>query len=129
MTMDDDKFFEELKRRAADAAKRHAERVLKAGELCSSAINDLQRALEPFREHLYGMREAYRGREAQELAPLARAWTYENPERACAIVTAAVGLVATHQRLERLVHEASKLADLMLDDDSNDSKTNKDGTP
>lgn len=120
--MDDDKFFEELKRRAGDAAKRHADRTLKMGELCNQAISDLQTALEPFRSHLYGMRDAYRGREATELAPLARAWTYENPERACAIVTAAVGFVATHQKLERLVREASALADLLPDDEHKDNK-------
>jgi hypothetical protein len=118
--MDDDQFFDELKRRAVDAAKRHADRTLKMGELCNQAISDLQNALEPFRSHLYGMREAYRGREATELQPLARAWTYENPERACAIVTAAVGFVATHQKLERLVREASALADLMPEDKSNE---------
>lgn len=115
--MDDDKFFDELKRRAVDAAKRHADRTLRMGELCNQAISDLQAALEPFRSHLYGMRDAYKDREARELQPLARAWTYENPERACAIVTAAVGFVATHQKLERLVREATALADLLPDDE------------
>jgi hypothetical protein len=115
--MDDETFFDELRRRAVDAAERQAERTLKMGELCSRAINDLEVALEPFRKHLFGMREAFRDKETQELAPLARAWAYENPERASAIVTAAVGFVATHQRLERLVRDASTLNDLLPDDD------------